>query len=371
LVQRYDAVRVDNVEKNDSGFLTYDLLAAQTGVFPYRDIKTGEIIYELKRPDDLLTDEVLAQLNNLPITNEHPLEFVNVENSNDLVKGLTGEKAGIKNNKLANKATVFDGHLIAAITTGEKRECSLGYTCEIVEESGEFQGQRYDRRQTNFDLNHVAMVPEGRCGPDCSAKLDSKSGQVRLDGAYQVIREDSNNNKRSDKMAIVRLDGKDYEVPEPVKSRVDKLESDNEDLTKEVGQLEGKNDALEDTIENSKEDKKELEDNQLDEEEIDKRVDEKLALLEDANLFLADDYELEGKSNRNIKVDCIKEINDEFDAEGKADEYIDARFDMMVEVAREDQGQPTGENMLKTKQDGGNNKVEKKRNKRLNMRGDK
>ncbi|WP_018250327.1 DUF2213 domain-containing protein [Orenia marismortui] len=369
MAERFDSVEVENVKKNDAGFLTYDLLAAQTGVFPYRDYATGEIVYELKHPDDLLTDEVLEQLNNLPICNEHPFEFVNTENSTELVKGLTGQNAKVDDNKLANNATVFDGNLIAAIVTGDKRECSLGFTCEIVDESGEFEGQHYDRRQTNFKLNHLAMVPKGRCGSDCFAKLDSEDGEVRQDSAYQVREDNLDNNKKgSGKMAVIKLDNKEFEVDEAVKARLDSLESNNKDLTKEVGQLEGKVDAQNDTIKQLKEDKAELEGNQIDSETLQKKIDERLALLEDAKLFLDSEYDFTDKETKDIKIDCIKAVNDSFDPEGRSDDYIDARFDAMIEMASEGS---TGDNNLryqKKKQDGDDSSIQKKKNKRLNLK---
>lgn len=161
--KRFDVVGLDNISKNSSGFLTYDLTAAQTGVFPYMDPETGDIVYELKHPDDLLTDQVLSQLKNLPITDEHPWQLVNPDNSKELVKGMTTDTVQIMGEKLTGRATIFDSGLIGNVLNGNKKECSLGFECEIVEESGSYKGVHYDRKQTNLKLNHLAMVEKGRC----------------------------------------------------------------------------------------------------------------------------------------------------------------------------------------------------------------
>jgi hypothetical protein len=363
---------MDNVQKNTSGFLTYDFIAAQTGVFPYLDPMTGDIVYELKHPDDLLTPEVLEQLKNLPITDDHPWELVNPDNAQEHVKGLTSDNAKILDNKLAGNGTVFDASLIGKILNNNKKECSLGFECKIVEESGEYKGQKYDRRQTNFEINHLAMVEKGRCGPDCSAKLDSAdyAVQVRND---EDLEEMKKRHKRSDKqMKTVKLDGKEFEVQDEVAARLDALESDNQNLQKEVGKLEGKIDGKDDTIKSLKSQIDDLEEKQLSDEKLDEAVNERLTLLKDAELFLDDGYDIKGKSEREIKVDCIKSVNDDFNAEGRADEYVNARFDVLKEMLEDGEGSYGDKNLKFKKKDSSSRSdaIEKKRQKRLNMRGD-
>jgi hypothetical protein len=373
--KRFDVIGINNLNKNSSGFLTYDLVAAQTGVFPYLDPETGDIVHELKHPDDLLTEEVLAQLKNLPVTDDHPWELVNPDNSKELVKGMTSDTARIVGEKLTGRATVFDSGLIGKVLNGNKKECSLGFECEIVEESGTYQGQKYDRRQTNFNLNHLAMVEKGRCGPDCSARLDSKdyAYQVRKDSDILNDKSKKKQNKRSDqKLKTIKLDGKEFEVAEEVASRIDTLKSENEELTKNVGQLEGKLDGKDDQVSNLQKKVDELEGNQLSDKKIDEAVSERLELLKKADKFLDEDYEVEGKSDKEIKIDCIKAVNEKFDGEDRPDEYIEARFDVLSEMLDEGQGSYGDKNLKFKKKDSSSRSdaIEKKRQKRLNMRGD-
>jgi hypothetical protein len=62
------------------------------------------------------------------------------------------------------------------------RDCSIGFTYDSVTEHGVWNGQKFDYRQTNIFLDHVAApIPAGRCpGPICGIGYDSKTS-VQLD----------------------------------------------------------------------------------------------------------------------------------------------------------------------------------------------
>lgn len=57
-------------------------------------------------------------------------------------------------------------------------EVSAGYDGDLVLEAGEFEGERYDAKQTNFRFNHILLLPpgQGRCGPDVKI-VNSKKGK--------------------------------------------------------------------------------------------------------------------------------------------------------------------------------------------------
>lgn len=60
-------------------------------------------------------------------------------------------------------------------------------------------------------------------------------------------------------------------------------------------------------------------------------VQERVALEGAALRVLGAEFKCDGKSDREIKVACIKS-----DCEGKSDDYVQARFDMTLEVAKTD-----------------------------------
>lgn len=58
-------------------------------------------------------------------------------------------------------------------------ELSPGYIAEVVDEPGEWQGQRYDAKQVGRPvINHLALVPRGRGGP--SIRLRADGGDAEL-----------------------------------------------------------------------------------------------------------------------------------------------------------------------------------------------
>lgn len=366
MVKRYDRIELQNVRKNDNGFLTYDFIAAQTGVFPYFDFELGKVVYELKHPDDLLTDEVAQQLCNIPITEDHPWELVTTDNAKEYVKGMTNNSAGIKGNKLAGQGTVFDSGLIGKVLNGNKKECSLGFTCVVVDESGVYDGKPYDRRQTEFSINHLAMVTEARCGPECSAKLDSKEVQHAIQIRMDEI-EKYKNSEGEVKTMKYKLDGIEYDIPEVVANKLDSLSSDNTKLTKEVGSLEGKLDGKNDVIKKQDEKITELEKNTMSTEKLDEAIEQRLELAENARIILGDEYDFAGKTNQEIKVDCIKEsLDKEFKADGKSEDYINARFDTLVDFLNKESSS-IGDNNLKFVKKSDGSGLEEKKRKRLNM----
>lgn len=365
--KRYDRIELNNVKRDDNGFLTYDFVAAKTGVFPYWDGNLGKVVMELKHPDDLLTEEVVQQLNKIPITEDHPYELVNLDNAKAFVKGMTHGGSRINNNCLEGNGTVFDAVLIGKILNGNKKECSLGFECELVEESGEYQGVKYDRKQKNFRLNHLAMVKAARCGHECTAKVDAKEDeavQIRFDEIDQY------QNRRSEKTMKIKLDGIEHEVPDVVGTRLQNLETKNDELTKQVGQLEGKLDGKEDEVKQLKQKNEDLEKNQISSEKLDEAIEERLTLVQNATSVLGDEYDFKGKNTREIKVDCIKKVSGEdFKEDGKSDEYINARFDTICDFMNNSEYSSAGENNMKFKGDVATTKtVEEMKNKRLNMK---
>ena len=61
----------------------------------------------------------------------------------------------------------------------EKRELSLGYSCVYEWTPGVFEGQPYDAIQRKLRGNHLALVREGRMGPEV-AVLDHGTDRLTI-----------------------------------------------------------------------------------------------------------------------------------------------------------------------------------------------
>jgi len=362
--KRFDQVEIspETMQKlGATGFLTYQFTAAKTGVFPYYDQELGRVVYELKHPDDLLKPEVISQLNYLPITEDHPSELVNLDNSVFFTKGITHSDSHIEENMLIGSGTVFDPGLVAKVLNKQKDGCSIGFACELIDEVGDYEGQRYERRQTNFIFNHLAMVALPRCGPDCVARIDS----LDKEAAVQVMADEVqylNERSQVKEMKKIRIDSLEFEVPDEVASKLDQQEH-------RIGELQGRLDAREDENRRLREENDSLKKQTVPVEKLDELAEARRTLLEAARTFAGDGYETKGKTDRQIKIDCIAAFSgDQFTGEGKSDDYVNARFDTMLDMVQKS-NDSVGNNQMRFLSDSGTSRqINDMREARLNMR---
>lgn len=142
-------------------------------VDPYygREIPDGDrlgldpdkIYYLLRDPEELA--KAAPTFNNLPILNEHIP--VNAEApQKEAIIGSTGTDADFNSPYLQNSAVVWCQDDIDDIESARKKEwsCAYYYTADMT--PGEFNGLRYDGIMRNIVGNHVALVDQGRAGPD-------------------------------------------------------------------------------------------------------------------------------------------------------------------------------------------------------------
>ena len=109
---------------------------------------------------------------------EHIIVSVDDPKKNNVV-GSTGTDAALNGEFLQNSIVVWDASAIARIESGEQKELSCAYRYTAVNESGSFKGIAYDLKMKDIIANHVALVKEGRAGPDVVV-ADGKLGEVRM-----------------------------------------------------------------------------------------------------------------------------------------------------------------------------------------------
>lgn len=172
----------------DSGFMRAIGICARSGIQEYLGYELGlsgdqaNEVFNVYRPKD----EVVASLssyNGAIVTDDHPFSgLVVTDESRELTMGNTSQAYGFERDGIyyvIAKVTITDPDLIQKVKEG-KRELSAGYSRDLVEESGEFNGTPYQFVQRNIKANHVAIVQEGRCGNACKINLDKK--EVKMDG---------------------------------------------------------------------------------------------------------------------------------------------------------------------------------------------
>lgn len=123
-----------------------------------------ERIYQGYRSGEALR-EGAATFNGLPLLRDHHVESAENPQKEHRV-GSLGTDAAFNAPYLDNSLIFTDADAIAAIESGEARELSAAYKYDPDFTPGEFRGEKYDFVMTNIRGNHVALVEEGRAGPD-------------------------------------------------------------------------------------------------------------------------------------------------------------------------------------------------------------
>lgn len=143
-------------------------------------------IYQIYRPADEI-EKAAETFNGLPLSLDHwEMDADNMPK--DKIVGSLGTDSKFDAPYLTNSLTVTDADAIAKIKTGEFRDLSAGYLCDVVMESGIFDGKSYDGRMKNIRGNHVALVREGRAGHDVRVADSAMEGGENMgDNAWKTL----------------------------------------------------------------------------------------------------------------------------------------------------------------------------------------
>ena len=203
----YDTVPVDSVRTvDDNGYLhvgVSNITKEQVAPYLGREIpgfeKLGlkpDEIYNVYRPaSELSRPATVASLNGIPILLKHAPDSAAEPATNRV--GSTGTDAKWEPPYLTNSLHIQDADAIRRINDGTMREISMGYFYTPVLKHGEFRGEPYDLIMTDIACNHVALVEEGRAGPDVLVK-DSALKPNLPAGDGQEDRTSSETNQEND-----------------------------------------------------------------------------------------------------------------------------------------------------------------------------
>ena len=152
---------------------------SKEGIFPYSGAQIGapepDRIYQIYRPAGELSDpDALASFRLLPIIDDHTMLGDGHTPTDDVdVAGVIGEDVRFEDGRLLANLKIYSQSLTEKIRNG-KTELSCGYRCVYDFTPGVWNGQSYDAVQRQIRGNHLALVDEGRMGPDVRV-LDTMS----------------------------------------------------------------------------------------------------------------------------------------------------------------------------------------------------
>jgi hypothetical protein len=121
-------------------------------------------IYQLLRDPEELA-KAAHTLNGVPLLRKHIPVSADDHQPDDVV-GSLGTDAEFDGEYLDNSVFVNAREAIDGIESGKKRELSAGYHYTPDMTPGNFRGKAFDGVMRDIVFNHVALVEDGRVGPD-------------------------------------------------------------------------------------------------------------------------------------------------------------------------------------------------------------
>ena len=309
--------------RTDEGYLIAKVNPTRAGVFNYI-YPDGSLVRELRHPDDVFKADSLASLENKPFTNDHPPVMVDIENIKQYQTGSVIDSHIRADDGVytLSRVQVTDAQTVSDIDGG-KVAVSCGYECQVIDESGIFKGQRYDKRQKDIVYNHLALVDRGRAGKGATLKAD----EWRFD-AYEI--KDTNQKKDEFAMTKFKIDGIEYEVSEAaatvIKTKIDALEGEISSLTevkadaeKQAQELQGKLDVSQAELEKAKK------------VDVNALVQARVALVTEAQSHLPK-LDAQNLSDRQVQEAVINSKYKDLSLEGRSDSEIAAMYEMALQV---------------------------------------
>lgn len=343
VMEKWEDAITEKFVETDEGYLSGRAIVTNIGVFSYRD-NDGNIIRELRPPEEVFDEASVQSLQSKPITNNHPPQLVDTNNIKEVQIGTVGDSIYQDEYTLAPKMTITDRPAIMDARNG-KRSFSCGYKADIEFTPGNWMGVEYDAIQRNIRYNHVALVDKGRAGDLAKMRMDSDSAVLTTQSETVSNKNIIGDTKMADNVIFksVRIDGIDYQAETEVarklhqdSKKIDELESNiaavKADSQKTIDELQAKLDVFEKSVTEKDAELEKIKADAIDETKIDSIVNAKIQLIDTAKKFDANiDTSLPAKELKKL---VIKTMFADSDLEGKSDDYINAKFDTIVELKK-------------------------------------
>ena len=197
-VTRIDSIPAGSTYFNEQGFLHDTPIVTSTGIFEY-GLPDGGVRRELRLPEHVFDKQSLASYAGKPVIITHDAGAID---KNNVMKEIVGTiiSEGFRDGEDVRCKVVI--HDIDKVKRTPYRELSLGYNLDLIEEPGEWNGEKYDAIQTNIRINHLAIVDKARAGEQSHLNLDGKKVELDDRKVPKGGRRKMKNATRSDSVAM-------------------------------------------------------------------------------------------------------------------------------------------------------------------------
>lgn len=324
------------------GFLKLTGNLTRTGVLKYRT-RDGNVVRELRHPDDVFHEDSVRSLEDAPVTDMHPQGLVTADNAKNSALGHVKAVAPAAQ-FLTGEIVVQDASLIALVKSGERRELSPGYTCTLEWGAGEYNGEKYDARQRSIVYNHLALGPSGwgRSGPEVSIHMDSAATELGLfeETEIMTVKKDNETNAtpaqeptEAETQATVAAIAEAPKEEEP-KEEAPEAEDTAKTQTIEAAAEQKTDDSKLATLETENAQlraKLDAANEMLKPEHFRAAVAKRVVVEQNAKKVLGADFKMDSLSDQEIFAAALKARG--IATEGKSEAYVEARFDAILETS--------------------------------------
>lgn len=331
-----DRVPLENVRRTGDGYLVADCRVARTGIQLYKGSELGRPdldVVRVYRPESSVFDAAaMASYAHRPMVNGHPGENVTAANWKDYATGMSGGDVVRDGQFVRVPLVMMDAAAIRDYESGERTQISMGYTAEVLFDAGTNpEGEPYDAYVQKMRMNHVSQEKYARGGDsltfgDTSAVPGGTWGaSLTEDKAMPDIQHKT-----------VMVDGLSIQTTELGAQAIAKLQAQIGDAAGAAREAEKQHQtamALKDgEIEKLKTELTATKAAVLSDAQIQERVASRATLIATAANFV-DAATLTAKTDAEVRAAVVQAKFGDAAVTGKTDDYIQARFDMLVEDA--------------------------------------
>lgn len=359
---RYDFAPITKSETTDEGYLRVWCRAARTGTQLYRR-SDGSQVREYRPPEEVSNPESLQTFGMKPATWGHPPVLLDSKNTKTHQIGYSGSQVRYNDGFVEVALVVTDQDSIDKIQRGEARQVSAGYKVDFDPTPGNTpEGEEFSGIQRNIRVNHIAVVPVGRAGPEVKLLMD------RMDAADAVAYDpepgtpaQQSTPTASPLMASVKLDGLEIELPveaagavqsyvrdmskqlsdlgaskTELSTKLDEVAKELESLAYEKEAAEGRADALTERV-------AELEaetSSRIDTAELDELIKARISVFQKLAPAFEDDFKFDGLDESELYIQAFTKLTGDAPREDAAPEYVAGVVDgILTHLDSEEEGE--------------------------------
>ena len=183
--QRYDSIPLGKTYFTPEGYLIDHPILTRVGIFEYKN-PDGSIRRELRLPEEVFAPESLASYKGKPVILTHEAGMIDSDNVQQEQVGTILSEGTQDGDNVRAQIIIHDARKLDY----GLRELSLGYSLDLEEVPGEWQGQPYDAIQRNIRVNHLALVEKARAGDSARLNIDGEDTQAEKGGNTMSKRKD-------------------------------------------------------------------------------------------------------------------------------------------------------------------------------------